>query len=174
MASDPQAVAAASHEAEQQAPELKRLPFGFAKRHGVLLLGLNSEAAQLQCRESISSLSLAELRRYFGVPLKLEVMADNVFDQLLQQSYESGSAEAFDMMGSMGDEDDLSSIAEALDEPEDLLESEDDAPIIRLLNALLTQAIKEGASDIHLDTFEGRMVVRFRVDGVSSQGYGQA
>ena len=166
MASDSQAVAAASPEPHQDAPGLKRLPFGFAKRHGVLLAALSSEAASLQCRETISSLTLAELRRYFGVPLKLEVMADKVFDQLLQQSYESGSAEAFEMMGGMGEEDDLSSIAEALDEPEDLLESEDDAPIIRLLNALLTQAIKEGASDIHLDTFEGRMVVRFRVDGV--------
>ena len=162
MVSDPQAVDAAP----QESPKLKRLPFGFAKRHGVLLSALTSEAASLQCRETVSSLTLAELRRYFSAPLKLEVMADKDFDQLLQQSYEGGSAEAFDMMDSMGDEDDLSSIAEALDEPEDLLESEDDAPIIRLLNALLTQAIKEGASDIHLDTFEGRMVVRFRVDGV--------
>ncbi len=162
MADEPQAVAAVTQEA--LAP--KRIGFGFAKRHGVLLSTLTSEAAVLRCRPGISSLTLAELRRYFGVPLKFEVMTAKEFEQLLQQSYESGSAEAFDMMGSMGDEDDLSSIAEALEEPEDLLESEDDAPIIRLLNALLTQAIKEGASDIHLDTFEGRMVVRFRVDGV--------
>jgi len=149
---------------EPRAP--RRISFGFAKRHGVLLKTLTPEAAQLQCRNDIGSRTLAELRRYFGVPLQLETMAPEQFDRLLQQSYESGSGEAFDMMGSMGDEDDLSSIAQELDEPEDLLESEDDAPIIRLLNALLTQAIKEGASDIHLDTFEGRMVVRFRVDGV--------
>ncbi len=146
--------------------ESKRLGFGFAKRHGVLLAALTPDVAVLRCRTDISSLTMAELRRYFQRPLKFEPMDTKAFEQLLQQSYEGGSAEAFEMMGSMGDEDDLSSIAEALDEPEDLLESEDDAPIIRLLNALLTQAIKEGASDIHLDTFEGRMVVRFRVDGI--------
>jgi len=162
MVSDPPAVVVVP----QDPAVLKRLPFGFAKRHGVLLSLLTPDAAQLRCRETVASLTLAELRRYFGVPLKLEVMAANAFDQLLQQSYESGSAEAYEMMGGMGDEDDMSAIAMALDEPEDLLESEDDAPIIRLLNAVLTQAIKEGASDIHLDTFEGRMVVRFRVDGV--------
>jgi len=150
----------------EQVTEVKRLSFGFAKRHGVLLSSLTPEAAVLRCRADISSLTLAELRRYFQRSLQFEIMTPEAFDQLLQQSYESGSAEAFEMMGTMGSEEDLSSIAEALDEPEDLLESEDDAPIIRLLNALLTQAIKEGASDIHLDTFEGRMVVRFRVDGV--------
>ena len=50
-------------------------------------------------------------------------------------------------------------------EPEDLLEAEDDAPIIRLINALLSQAIKEGASDIHVETYENRMLIRMRVDG---------
>src|SRR3569833_658054 len=54
----------------------------------------------------------------------------------------------------------------ALAEPEDLLESEDDAPIIRLINALLTEAVKENASDIHIEPYEHRLVVRYRVDGV--------
>ena len=61
---------------------------------------------------------------------------------------------------------DLKTLADELPEPEDLLESEDDAPIIRLINALLTEAVKEGASDIHIEPFENRLVVRFRIDGV--------
>jgi general secretion pathway protein E len=61
---------------------------------------------------------------------------------------------------------DLFQVAQALPETEDLLESEDDAPIIRLINALLTEAVKENASDIHIEPFENRLVVRFRVDGV--------
>ena len=69
-------------------------------------------------------------------------------------------------MQDLGDEADLNDIAESLPEPEDLLESEDDAPIIRLINALLTQAVKENASDIHIEAFETRMQVRMRVDGV--------
>ena len=144
----------------------KRLSFGFAKRHGAMLFAVTAEGVELRCRADISALSLAELRRYFGLPLKLEMLSKEAFDRLLQQNYETGSTEAYEMMGSLGEENDLSRIAAELQEPEDLLESEDDAPIIRLLNALLTQAIKENASDIHLDTFEGRMVVRLRVDGV--------
>ncbi len=149
-----------------QEHQSKRLPFSFAKRHGVLLQAFEGGKAQLTCRRDISALSIAEVRRYFGMPLEIEWLERDEFDRLLQQSYESGSAEAMEMIDGFGEEADLSRIAQELDEPEDLLESEDDAPIIRLLNALLTQAIKEGASDIHFDTFEGRMVVRFRVDGV--------
>jgi general secretion pathway protein E len=70
------------------------------------------------------------------------------------------------VMDDLDEEADLYALAEALPEPEDLLESEDDAPIIRLINALLTQAVKEDASDIHIEPYETRLVVRFRVDGV--------
>ena len=60
---------------------------------------------------------------------------------------------------------DLAHLAQDLPE-QDLLDSDDDAPIIRLINAVLTQAVKENASDIHIEPFENRLVVRFRVDGV--------
>ena len=46
------------------------------------------------------------------------------------------------------------------------MEQEDDAPIIRLINAILSEAVKENASDIHVETFEKRLVVRFRIDGI--------
>src|SRR5690554_7156373 len=61
---------------------------------------------------------------------------------------------------------DLTSLVDALPETSDLLEQEDDAPIIRLINALLQEAIREDASDIHIETFERRLLVRMRVDGV--------
>ena len=64
------------------------------------------------------------------------------------------------------DTTDLAHLAQELPEQADLLESDDDAPIIRLINAVLTQAVKENASDIHIEPFENRLVVRFRVDGV--------
>jgi len=60
---------------------------------------------------------------------------------------------------------DLSRLMQDIPAVEDLLESEDDAPIIRMINALLTQAAREGASDIHIEPFENASVVRFRVDG---------
>ncbi len=69
-------------------------------------------------------------------------------------------------LGGLDEDTDLVHLAQELPEPSDLLESEDDAPIIRLINALLTQAVKDNASDIHIEPFENRLVVRFRVDGV--------
>lgn len=145
---------------------VKRLPFGFAKRHGVLFQEFSDGHVKLSCRRGASARSLAEVRRHFGLPLRLEWLDSAAFERLLQQSYQSDSTEAMEMIDGLGEENDLTRIAAELQEPEDLLESEDDAPIIRLLNALLSQAIKEGASDIHIDAYEGRMVVRFRVDGV--------
>jgi general secretion pathway protein E len=99
-------------------------------------------------------------------PLKLRQVDQGRFDALLASTYEQGSNEAMQMMEGLGDDMDLFQVAQALPETEDLLESEDDAPIIRLINALLTEAVKENASDIHIEPFENRLVVRFRVDGV--------
>ncbi len=83
----------------------------------------------------------------------------------LRTLYEQGD-DARAMVADFDDDLDLKTLADELPEPEDLLESEDDAPIIRLINALLTEAVKEGASDIHIEPFENRLVVRFRIDGV--------
>ncbi|HHM04737.1 MAG TPA: type II secretion system protein GspE [Gammaproteobacteria bacterium] len=144
----------------------RRLPFAFAKRHGVLVERFDRGEAVLLCRAGASVHSLAEARRFLGVPCTVQRLSPEDFDTRLQQAYEHGSAEAAELMGDFGDELDLSRVAQSLPEPEDLLESEDDAPIIRLLNALLTQAVKENASDIHIEPYENRLVVRFRVDGV--------
>ncbi len=146
--------------------EERRLPFAYAKRHGVLINQWEDGHALLWCRPDVNSAALAEVRRYLGVPLVLQPLEPGKFDALLRQAYEQGSTEAMEIMEDMGGDMDLSRIAQDLPEPEDLLESEDDAPIIRLLNALLTQAVKENASDIHIEPYEHRLVVRYRVDGV--------
>jgi general secretion pathway protein E len=109
---------------------------------------------------------VAEVRRYLGMPLKLERVESEAFDALLRQTYESGSNSAMQMVEGFDDTTDLAHLAQELPEPSDLLESEDDAPVIRLINAVLTEAVKENASDIHIEPFENRLVMRFRVDGV--------
>jgi general secretion pathway protein E len=145
---------------------LKRPPFAFAKRHGVLVSHDMGDHFEVICRTGTSVQSAAEIRRFLGRPIKLQQVPAEQFDSLLQSSYQEGSGEAMQMMQGLDDDLDLASIAQELSEPEDLLESQDDAPIIRLINALLTQAIKENASDIHIEPFENRLTVRFRVDGV--------
>ncbi|HDN69507.1 MAG TPA: type II secretion system protein GspE, partial [Gammaproteobacteria bacterium] len=144
----------------------RRPPFMFAKRHGVLVAGEEDGKAVVIHTANIDPVAVVELRRLMGQPLKLQLVDQEQFDSKLAVTYEQDSNEAMLMMGDIGDDMDLMQIAEHLPEPEDLLESEDDAPIIRLINALLTEAVKENASDIHIEPFENRLVVRFRVDGV--------
>jgi len=143
-----------------------RLPLVYAKRHGVLLSEYNPQCARLQCRPDIKSQTLQEVRRFLGVPLELTLCSLEAFDEALQHFYEQDSSQTMQSISDAGGEMDLSRIAQQLPEPQDLLESQDDAPIIRLINALLTEAVKEQASDIHIEPYESRLVVRFRVDGV--------
>jgi len=147
------------------APEAKALPFSFAKRHGVLIRELRSDSADVVYRNGTSPISLAEARRFAGVPLKLSRVSDEVFDALLQESYEQGSHNAMQMVDGLNEDIDLESVAQEL-EPSDLLDSDDDAPIIRFINAVLTEAVKDNASDVHIEPYENRLGVRFRVDGV--------
>ncbi len=144
----------------------RRLPFSFAKRNGVLVLDIEAEQPTAVCREDVRPASIAEVRRFLGRKIQWRKVAVEEFDQLLQESYESGSNSAMDMVEGLEGEDDLFRVAQELPEPSDLLESDDDAPIIRLINAVLGQAVKENASDIHIEPFENRLVVRFRIDGV--------
>ncbi len=149
----------------------RKIPFAFAKRHGVfvdevLVDGDKENKIIIYCKHGISTRILSEVRRYLGKPVSLNVIDASDFDFRLQKIYEKGSNQTMEIMDDLDDEADLSQVVQELAEPEDLLESEDDAPIIRLINALLTQAIKEQASDIHVESFESRLVVRFRVDGV--------
>jgi general secretion pathway protein E len=146
-----------------------RPSFGFARRNGATLVAWHDDTAEVAWREGTRPEVLSELRRHLGVPLQLVRFDAAGFERLLRELYEQGDDARAVVAGfddSSGDEPDLKTLADELPEPEDLLESEDDAPIIRLINALLTEAVKEGASDIHIEPFESRLVVRFRVDGV--------
>jgi len=141
------------------------LPFAFARRHGLLVRTLADGAAECVYRPPVSPLALAEARRHVGQPFKLVPIAADAFDALLQATYEGGS-ESMQAVEGLEETTDLAHLAQDLPEQADLLESNDDAPIIRLINAVLTQAVRENASDIHIEPFENRLVVRFRVDGV--------
>jgi len=146
-----------------------QLSYSFAKRHGVLIKLAEGEKPTIAHLENSTTLALIEAQRYLGATANFEMLTEEEFHLLLQKTYEQGSAEAQQMMDNIGDDMDLNDIANQLPEPEDLLESADEAPIIRLINALLAEAVKENASDIHIEPFEDRMVVRLRVDGVLRQ-----
>ncbi|MEM9057150.1 MAG: type II secretion system ATPase GspE [Pseudomonadota bacterium] len=144
----------------------RRLPFSFAKRHGILIVESADDRAEAVYRPGLTTTTYSEVRRFAGKPLSLRAVDEEAFDVLLQQAYESGSNQAMQMVEGFDDDSNLLMVANQLPEPSDLLESEDDAPIIRLINAVLTEAVKENTSDVHIEPFENRLVVRFRVDGV--------
>ena len=165
---------AALDEAHEQDDELTTeagprlaLPFSFAKRYSVVLQP--SEGDQLPLLSYSGALNpqvVAEVRRFCGQPFRLQQLDEETFVALLTVIYQRGSSEAKQLMEDLGSEMDLFTLADELPKTEDLLESEDDAPIIKLINAMLAEAIKESASDIHIETFEQALVIRFRVDGV--------
>lgn len=145
-----------------------RLPFSFARRYAVLLLpvdqGIDPRSALFT--QGVTPRILAEVRRFAKVRVRFKEVDQGTFDKNLASTYQNDSEEAILMIEGLGDEMDLSSLADAIPETEDLMAQEDDAPIIRLINSLLSEAIKVDASDIHIETYETRLVVRFRVDGV--------
>jgi general secretion pathway protein E len=145
---------------------MNAIPFSFAKHHGVLVSQFENHQAKIICRAAPSTMILAELRRHLNRPITLETVDDETFNKLLVKSYETDSSTAMQMVEDLGESMNLFDLIQQLPKPEDLLESQDDAPIIRLLNALLSEAIKESASDVHIETFEERIVVRFRIDGI--------
>lgn len=145
------------------------LPFAFAKRFGIAITpDAPDSQGRLRAvyRTQPSLRLLAELTRYSGHRLTLESLSSEEFESFLGTAYARDSSEARQMVEDLGDELDLVSLAESVPEMEDLLDQEDDAPIIRLINAVLAEAIREDASDVHIETFEKDLVVRFRVDGV--------
>jgi general secretion pathway protein E len=148
-------------------PNAPLLSFAFCKRHGVLIQNIENGVAQAIYRVGAQPASIAEVRRVLGTALQLRRVDSDQFDALLRKRYEGGTNTAMQMAGGLVEDDtDLAHLAQDLPEPSDLLESDDHAPIIKLINAILTQAVKDNASDIHIEPFENRLVVRFRVDGV--------
>ena len=149
-----------------EAPSRRRLPFSFAKRNGVVIEEIGEVDAMVAYKPGVAPTTIVEVRRFLGMPIQFNEVNDSEFERRLSKAYENNSSEAMQMVEGLGDELDLASLADSVPETEDLMEQEDDAPIIRLINALLTEAVKVNASDIHIETFEKRLVVRLRVDGV--------
>lgn len=142
-----------------------RLPFAFARRMGVMID--DRQQPPLLCHlANVLPQTLLEARRFAGQALKLQALSSDQFDLALTELYQQDSSAAQQLMEDISKDDDLTSLADELPETEDLLDADDDAPIIRLINALLSESIKLGASDIHVETYEKDLVVRFRVDGV--------
>ena len=135
-----------------------RVPYAFARRHGLVATG----EGEVAMREGADPKGLIELRRFLGRPFALRQVDQPAFDRLLSDLY-AAAAEAVDTLGF---DDDLGHLAAHLPSADDLLDTSDDAPAIRLINGIIADAARQGVSDIHIEPYETGMVVRMRMDGV--------
>jgi general secretion pathway protein E len=137
-----------------------KVPYAFARRHGLLPTGEDEGRLDVAMREGADPKALIELRRFLARPFAVHEVDPPAFDRLLSDLYPSGTEAAADAAGSLGFGDDLGHLAE------DLLDTSDDAPAIRLINGIIADAARQGVSDIHIEPYETGLVVRMRMDGV--------
>ncbi|MEA3009974.1 MAG: ral secretion pathway protein [Sphingomonadales bacterium] len=161
------------HDGSPRGPGLRRgdeaaanLPYLFAKRNGIALVGEANGRAQVALRQGADPQGLIEARRVLGRPLAVEPVTAEGFDKLLSERYAMDDRAAADAAGSLGLGDELSHLATDLPTADDLLDSADDAPAIRLINGIIADAARQGVSDIHIEPYETGLVVRMRIDGV--------
>jgi general secretion pathway protein E len=146
---------------------LGKIPINYAKKNRVLPLSSNGDGVIVAIADPANYEPLDDLRMLFGMPLHPVVVPPAVLDDAINRAYDQATTTtAQDLMIDL-EEERLDVVASELaQEPRDLLESDDAAPIIKLVNGLLSQAVKDRASDIHIEPFERELVVRFRVDGM--------
>ena len=154
------------------APDLLApLPMQYARRHQVLPLQSSSEALDVAVADPRALAPLDDLRFLYGRPVRPVVVTPAVLRDAIARAY--GAAATGDDSASAALRDELdrrvdlgADVLDTFAEQPDLLDTDDEAPVIRLVNALVADAVKTGASDVHVEPGEGVLVVRFRVDGM--------
>jgi general secretion pathway protein E len=148
-------------ETATEAPPPPVLPYGFAKRFGVVVTGADAGSVAIGLRRGEDPRVLAEVRRIAGRPLSVDLVDGAQFDRLLSANY---ALEGF-TAAAIGGNDDLGLLVDNIPTAEDLLDTQDDAPIIRLINGLIAEAARQNVSDIHIEPYETALIVRMRADG---------
>lgn len=145
---------------------INEVPITFAKNYKLVPLRLDEDdGAVVASAEPLHVGALDDLAILLGRDIHLVLAPTPIIVAAINHAYDRGTAHAAAAMEEMADED-LDVFAQEIEEAVDLLDSEDEAPIIRLVNSLMSQAVKEHASDIHVEPGERELVVRFRIDGI--------
>lgn len=140
------------------------VPINFAKKNDLVPLKREEGNVVVAIADPVNHTALDDLRLLFDVPIKPIIAAQSVIVDTINSIY--NRAPENDAVMSELDEDNTDLLGQGFEEVEDLLDSDDEAPIIRLVNQLLVRAVKQKASDIHVEPFEKDLLVRFRIDGM--------
>ena len=134
-----------------------RLPIAFAKTHRILVLREDDIAVHVVCADPFDTQALDDLRVIFEKPVEASVCGRDKIEDAINRVYErQAGAEQLESDSDASSEDEAAS---------DILDSDEEAPVIRWVNSLFLQAMKERASDIHIEPEEKEVVVRYRIDG---------
>jgi general secretion pathway protein E len=139
------------------------LPMPWARRHLVLPVARTADGITVAIADPESLTPLDDLRFLYGLPVRPLVVPEAALRETITRAYDALHRPAAETILA---EERLELAPAALDEPTDLLEAGDGAPVIRLVNALLFQAVRDGASDVHVEPYETTVAVRFRIDGL--------
>ena len=147
------------------APAAPRIPYAFARAHGVLAWRDEGERVVVLLRPGASVDALTEVRRVLDRAIVTRAVDAETFAAELAKAYNQAGA-AVAMSESLANEADLARLLQEMPASEDLLDAGAQAPVIRMINALLLEALRERASDLHFEPYEARAAVRFRIDGM--------
>jgi general secretion pathway protein E len=133
-----------------------RLPIAFAKAHRIIVVREEDRAVHVVCGDPFDTQALDDLRLIFGKPVEVSVGGRDRIETAINRVYEKQAGEE-------RLESDESNVDE--EAASDILDSDEEAPVIRWVNSLFLQAMKERASDIHIEPEEKEVIVRYRIDG---------
>jgi len=142
------------------------LPIGFAKTHLVMPLWIDEDdgTVAVAVADPFAMSPVDDLRVLLDRPISPWIAGPTLITESINRIYDQLARSAGQVIEEL--EDDKTDEDHLLEEIEDIVDSDDDAPIIRFVNSLLTEALKERVSDIHFEPFERTMQVRFRIDGI--------
>ncbi len=147
---------------------IKKVPIHFARRYKILPLKAEEGSILVATTDPLETVPLDDLRLLLGMPVKPVLTSSLTLMACLNRAYDEATSPsgAEQVMEDIAASENLDQLAHELDEPKDLLDATDEAPIIRLVNSVLFQAVRQRASDIHFESFERGLVIRYRIDGV--------
>jgi len=141
------------------------LSYKYCKENQILL-EKDQNHLLIKCTDDTKIPVISYLQKHFEMPINLLEISQHEFNRALAESFSNNAYASKDLIENIDESIDLDSLISNLPKTEDLLDDSNDAPVIRLINAILSEAIKDGASDIHIEPYEENLSIRFRVDGI--------
>ncbi len=152
---------------------LHDLTYAFARDRGFVCLQSGGAGApgmaEVGMRQGADPLDLVEVRRALGRPFTVHPLPAGDFERVLSDVYGQRDLDGGDAEAALLGDGDLESLIDGIPQASDLLDGDNDAPVIRLINGLIHEAVKRRASDIHIDPFEDKLSIRYRIDGTLSE-----